>query len=178
MDVVTDLDEVKKLLDTLHSKVQSASRLTKDEKLAVLARVYSIKLTTQDTEKLIKYITEVRQGEGANRAFVFKKNDNPYILPLRYIFPRTADRSSVSRYAGALNQLRKMGVETSKTLETIRKSGGVQELYWQSRQKSGRVQRRAKINLNRMIEYESGKELTLRLMPRTNGCFDVLESSQ
>lgn len=175
--MITDLQEAKAALDQLAKTVNASTRLTRDELLGTLARVYSIKLSDEDRAKLLEYVIEARRMDGANRAFLLKSS-NQFILPLRYIFPGDRDRTNISRYAGALSELAEMNVQAHEFRQEVVKRGGLVELYWRNRERTTRVMRRNKIALDRNIEVVAGEEVTLVLQPQPSGIFRVLDISR
>lgn len=170
---ITDLDEAKGILESLSTRVNSAARLTRTELKGVLAKVYAIRLSKADRDKLLEYIIEHRRIEGANRAFLFKKG-NEFLLPLRYVFPGLADRTNVSRYSGAMRELLRAGTDPENFLQALKDGGGIVELYWKNRSRETKTQIRSKLTLDRAIQFQSGTEVTLRLMPTAGGTFRVL----
>lgn len=172
--MIQDLKEAKDALETLYSKVRSASRLTRSELLGVLSVVYSIQLSVADRVELFEYVVAHRKTEGANRAFLLA-TDNEFTLPLRYVFPSSRDRTNVSRYAGALRELKARGTPQEKFEETVKSAGGLVDLYWCDRTRQTKRMVRSKLTLDRNIECVSGQEITLRLLPSPSGVFQVLE---
>lgn len=172
--MMMSLDEVKQMLVAVAAKVNSSSRLTQSELRTALADIYSIQLDAVDKEKLLGFVVEHRKSEGANRAFLLR-GDNPYTLPLRFVFPCEKDRGNVSRYAGALNELKKSGVAPEKFQEALKKRGGIVDLYWDGRNRNSKFQVRCKLTLNKNIKVESGKPFTITFLPKANGIFEVLD---
>lgn len=175
-EAITTLDEAKQALAEMHRVVSSASRLTRRETVGILKRIYSIRLSDEDSRGLLDYIIASRKLEGANRAFL-KKSDNPFVLPLRYVFPRSRDRCNVSRYAGALSELRAQNVPPEGLANAIHEKGGLCELYWRNRQRLTKKMVRNKINLDRNIMAKAGTPITLRLLPTASGIFKVLDAT-
>ena len=169
---ITSLDAAKEEIERLARRVKSM-RLTRTELMAVLAKVYAIRLTTADQRKLMDYVIEYRKFEGANRAFLLRQN-NEYMLPLRYVFPAVEDRANVSRYAGALRELRRMDVPEHQFHQAVKANGGLVDLYWNGRARETKRQIRSKLTLDRNIEVRSGQEIVLRLLPQPSGVFKVL----
>ena len=170
---ITTLDEAKTLLDAAAKVVASSSRLTRSERTEILGKVYSIRLNTKDREAMTEYIINSRKIEGANRAYVMRRS-NGYILPLRYVFPSNDDRSNVSRYAGALSELAKLGVPPHGLEQGLKDHGGIVQLYWKSRDRVSKRMVRQTITLDRPIDVVAGKVLALTLMPDQRGVFSVL----
>lgn len=171
--LITNLDEAKELIADLSKSVE-ASRLRRSELMDVLSSVYRIRLNTDDSEKWINHIIQSRKLEGANRAYVMKKS-NGFTLPLRYIFTCQKDRSNVSRYAGALDQLCKLGIAPQNFKTGIQENGGITQLYWMSRDRENKAMRRNSITLDRNIEFLAGQVIYMTLKPNANGVFQVLE---
>lgn len=174
MGAIVSLDEAKRTLAELASHVHSAARLTRPELMRVLGTIYAIRLSSEDRARLLSYIIEQRRLEGANRAFLMR-TENAYVLPLRYVFPTVKDRTNVSRYAGALDEVRRMGTPTSGFAESVRKNGGLVELYWRARARTSKRQIRSRLTLDRNIEVISGRTVSLLLMPQPSGVFKVME---
>lgn len=172
--MMTSLDDVKQMLVDVAAKVNSSSRLTQAELRSALAEIYSIPLDTIDKKQLLDFVVEHRKSEGANRAFLLR-GDNPYTLPLRFVFPCQNDRTNVSRYAGALNELKKSGVAPEQFQDALKKRGGIVDLYWDGRNRNSKFQVRCKLTLNKNIKVESGKPVTITFLPQANGIFEVLD---
>lgn len=171
---ITTLEDAKRELNRLATRVNSTSRLTRGELMAMLAKIYTIRLTGGDQARLLEYVIEQRKLEGANRAYLLRSN-NPFVLPLRYVFPSVKDRCNVSRYAGALRELNRLEVPGDRFLESVKEHGGLTELYWQGRARETKKQARSKLTLDRTIVVVSGQPLTLHLLPQANGIFKVLD---
>jgi CRP-like cAMP-binding protein len=174
---ITTLDEAKSTLDDLAKRMRSAARLTRPELMSTLSKIYAVRLSEADRLALLDYVVEQRRIEGANRAFLLRSS-NEFMLPLRYVFPGLADRTNISRYAGALTELRKTEVEPGHFHQEVKKRGGLIELYWNGRGRGAKRQVRSKLSLDRNIEAVSGKEILLRLLPQPSGVFKVLEATQ
>lgn len=170
------LDEVKQMLLEAAAKVNSASRLKRSELHNVLSQIYSISLTDKDREGLLEFVVSHRKQEGANRAFLLR-NDNQYTLPLRFVFPCQEDRSNVSRYAGALKELKQTGV-TPIGFEDALQERGIVDRYWDGRNRNSKFQVRSKLTLNKNVRVESGKPVTMTFLPKANGVFEVMELAQ
>lgn len=173
---ITSLDEAKERMEELAKRVKSM-RLTRSELMAVLSKIYAIRLTPADQRELMEYVIEYRKLEGANRAYLLRQN-NEFMLPLRYVFPAVEDRCNVSRYAGALRELRRMEVPEHQFHQAVKENGGLVDLYWNGRMRETKRQIRSKLTLDRNIEIVSGKEIVLRLMPRASGVFEVISCEQ
>lgn len=172
---ITSLDEAKVAIEELAKRVKSA-RLTRPELMGTLARIYAIRLSVADQRELMDYVIEARKFEGANRAFLLRQN-NEYMLPLRYVFPSVEDRSNVSRYAGALRELRRMQIPEHQFHQAVKANGGLVDLYWNGRTRETKRQIRSKLTLDRNIEVKSGQEIILHLLPQASGVFKVLAVS-
>ena len=170
---MTTIEDAKAILDLASSKVASANRLSKKERMEILSLVYSIDLSHQDRANFHEYIATHRKIEGANRAYVESKT-NEFALPLRYIFPSIEDRSTVSRYSGALSVLRRDGVPPNEFHKEVKRRGGLVDLYWQSRQ-TDRTQKRQRISLSRPLDFTVGKLITLTLRPNEHFLFEVID---
>lgn len=172
-DAITTLDEAKSTLESLATRMKSAARLTRSELMSALSTIYAIRLSPDDRRHLLNYVIEQRRLEGANRAFLLRQ-DNEFMLPLRYVFPGISDRSNVSRYAGALRELSRLGIEHRQFHQAVKAHGGLVDLYWNDRARETKRQIRAKLTLDRNIEVFSGQEIVLHLLPKANGVFQVL----
>jgi len=174
---ITLLDDAKHTLSKLAELVNTSSRLTRSELQTTLGKIYAIQLAEADRFELIKYIRTQRATEGANRVFVMEKS-NTYVLLLRYVFPSVRDRSNVSRYAGALSEMKLRNIPPSSFTKALKEHGGITDLYWLSRDRINKFMTRSKITLDRNIKVQSGKLVTLQLVPKANGVFEVLSCVQ
>lgn len=174
MNPITALNDAKETLEGL-AKTISASRLTRDELMLTLSKIYAIRLSENDRQELMKFVIEQRKLEGCNRAYLFKAQNHPFMLPVRYVFPSSRDRSNVSRYAGALRELNRLNVPPEKFADEVKARGGIIELYWNGRGRETKKQMRSKLTLDRNIEVVSGQPITLHLMPTASGIFKVIE---
>ena len=173
--VIKDFDSAVAALDDLSSMASrwKASKLTRAERNTILARVYSVSLSKPDKERLKEHIAAHRKAEGANRSYTFKKTSD-YSIMLRYVFPSVEDRANISRWAGALNHLSRIGVPPDSFKEGLKSHGPLMTLYWKDREHLTRKQKRQTLTLNRPIEVSSGQTITLKLRVDEKMIFEVL----
>lgn len=169
---ITKLDDAKQAIEELARRVKSA-RLTRPELMTTLSKIYAIRLSVADQRELMDFVIAARKFEGANRAYLLRQN-NEYMLPLRYVFPSVEDRGNVSRYAGALRELRRMQIPEHQFHQAVKANGGLVDLYWNGRHRETKRQIRSKLTLDRNIEVKSGEAIMLHLLPQANGVFRVL----
>lgn len=173
MDAIKTLDQARATLEELSHKVANSTRFSLSEMRGIAAKVYSIQLAGSERERLLDYIIAERKREGASRAFIFRKSST-YLLLMRYVFPSVEDRTTVSRYAGALDELAAMGTPTNEFMEAVKANGGISELYCRSRGRKAKRQIRQKLNLSRPVELITGRVTTLVCIPSSNGVMKVL----
>lgn len=171
-NIITTLEEAKAALEEASQLVGASSKLSHKERLEILATVYRIQLDGSEREALMDFVIENRKLEGANRAFVMKRT-NAYALPLRYIFPSIKDSNNVSRYSGALDQACRLGIPPHSFKEGVKEHGGLMQLYWLSRDRVTRRQKRQTLTLDRPIEAVDGLEIHLVLVPDKRMIFEV-----
>lgn len=176
--VISDINAAIEALDemSLLASQRKASRLTRDERNAILALVYSVNLSPCDTELLKRHVFEHRKIEGANRSYMFRKSSE-YTVMLRYIFPSVADRSNVSRWAGALCQMARIGVPPHSFAKGLVEHGPLMDLYYRDRDNVTRRQKRQTITLDRPIDVVEGCTTTLTIRPNSQMVFEVISFS-
>ena len=175
---ISDLDTAIKTLDEMNALAErrKASRLTRAERNVILSSVYSVSLSSHDAALLKLHIIELRKIEGANRAYLFRKSSD-YTLMLRYVFPDVADRSNISRWAGALCHLARIGVPPYDFHNGLAEHGPLMELYWKDRDNITRRHKRQTLTLDRSIDFVEGCDITLTLRANRQMIFEVLDFS-
>ena len=70
--VITDFNTA---ISTLNSavKISEKERFTRADTLLILQKVYSVRLSKADQQKLLDMVIQVRRSEGADRAFILNK---------------------------------------------------------------------------------------------------------
>ena len=177
-EVITSIDGAIECLNKAFdaANASKASRLTRSERDAILAAVYRVDLSPSDKEALKNHIINHRKIEGANRSYLMRTSSD-YTVMLRYVFPSVDDRSNISRWAGALNQLARLGVPPNCYFQGLEENGPLMELYWADRDHITRRQKRQTITLSKPIDVVSDKIITLVLRPNTQMVFEVIEYS-
>lgn len=175
-EVITSIDEAIKCLDQAFetASASKASRLTRSERDAILSAIYRVSLSPSDKELLKNHIVNQRKIEGANRSYLMRRSSD-YTLMLRYVFPSVDDRSNISRWSGALNQLARIGVPPNSYAQGLKDNGPLMELYWADRDNITRRQKRQTITLSKPIDVVSDKIITLVLRANKQMVFEVIE---
>ncbi|WP_395623382.1 hypothetical protein [Sphingomonas daechungensis] len=173
--------DVSERIFALAERVKGSPRLNRSTLMDILRDCYAEGCrykTDEDRAALIEAITTVRQREGANRVYIMKKDAAPHALVIRAVFSSIQERSNASRYANALCQLAKMGVDPCDFSRAIARAGGITSLYWEARERTTKKMIRSKLTLSTSVEFTSGTAVSLVLMPNANGVFDVLSAQQ
>lgn len=170
--------QVEEKLALLANEVAQTPRLSREALMRILAECYCAGLVpmSDDTRKrLIAKVESVRLSEGANRVYLKSGQETTYTLIVRYVFASKSERCNASRYTAVLTWLAAQNVEPDAFTKTITENGGLTAIYWIARNRSDKPMKRNKITLSTTISVIAGKPVTLRLLPKASGVFDVLE---
>ena len=171
-------DDIFVPLDTLADEVKRTPRLSRDSLGRILAHCYALGLRPMPPatrEAMLASIKRKRASEGANRSYVQKSTETPHTLIMRYVFPSKKENTNSSRYSLALNWLAEQKVPAGGFAKAVRENGGLTMIYWKARDRLGKPMTRNKLALSTNLTVTAGRPFTLRLMPKANGLFDVLE---
>lgn len=118
---------------------------------------------------------EVPDLWGRNRRYTSPRSD-VYVLVSRFVLEGKDNRNSVYRYASAMRQAHKKGVQSGELIDWLVESGGIVQLT-RFVEKRGRVRSVKVLYLDTSIQYEVGEPVTLVLNPTAGGRFTLVSQS-
>ena len=165
-------------LQPLADEVAGTPRLSRAALMRILRACYAeglAPISDSERDQLLARIHAVRHGEGANRVFAKRSRETPHTLIVRVVFASASERGNASRYATSLAFLAKSEIPADQFDAALSRMGGLTGTYWEARGRTGKTMRRNKLSLSTTIQFTAGREVFMRLMPRANGVFDLLE---
>ncbi len=111
-----------------------------------------------------------------DRAYIQLSSD-AYGVACRYVFDGDESRANISRYAHALREAGKMGLDGETVFTHLKDNGGVNALYLR-RPLAARTVAAKLIRLDRTITFPKVGYFTMTLERNGDGSFNVIEEPQ
>ena len=170
---ISIMDLAQACRDSAEQVLRRHQKLASLDLYRVLQQCLGLCEACRGDERAVEQLRQAIVAEAAGTRSYVEHGSDVYVVVCRYVFAKDESRANTCRYAHALREAAKLGLDSSSLYSWLAKNGGVNALYLRRPLEAAVVSTKL-IRLDRSVTVPKAGEFALTLERRSDNVFAVV----